>query len=89
MRVGLSWAVSVGGGQEGGFGLRVCVANGCFVPRGSGEEAEGASADEGKPVDLRGHQQSRTNVTLPGNRQRHHVEGDGRVSAIGVVEVGE
>lgn len=89
MRVALSGAVSVGRGQKRGFGLRVLAAGDPFVARGSGKEAEGAPADEAKPVDLRGREECCSCVTLPGHRQRHHVEGDVGVPAVGVVEVGE
>lgn len=47
------------------------------------EEPQGAPADEGEPVELGGHEQGSTKITMPWHRQRNHVEWDRCVPAIG------
>lgn len=42
----------------------------------AGEQAQGPPADQGEPVELRGHEQSRSQITLPGHRERNPVEGN-------------
>lgn len=57
----------------------VCAGARSLGAGGACEESQGAPADEGEPIELGGHEQSGTEVTVPWHRQGNHVEGNGRV----------
>lgn len=44
--------------------------------RSAGEQAQCPPADQGEPVELRGHEESRSEITLPGHLKRNPVEGN-------------
>lgn len=77
-------AVAVGGlGQSVAIPLELLSGGGGRVrplrTGGAREQSQGAPANEGEPVELGRHEQSSTEVTVPGHRQRNHVEGNGCV----------
>lgn len=77
-------AVAVGGlGQSVAIPLELLSGGGGRVrplrAGGAREQSQGASANEGEPVELGRHKQSSAEVTVPGHRQRNHVEGNGCV----------
>lgn len=76
--------VAVGGlRQRVAVRLELLVA-GWGRPLGAGgasEKPQGSPANQGEPVELGRHEQRCAEVTVPGHRQRDHVEGDGSVPA--------
>lgn len=59
------------------FILRLDRSRGFAGVRGpAGEQAQSSSADQGEPVELWGHEQTRSEITLPGHHKRDPVEGN-------------
>lgn len=64
------------------FILRLDRSRGFAGARGpAGEQAQSSSADQREPVELRGHEQTRSQITLPGHHKRDPVEGNRGVPA--------